>query len=94
PQSLHYFDLLSKLKGITVIRDDGEFNYSAINNNAVEHANGELVGLINNDIEVISPEWLDEMVSLALQPNAGAIGARLWYPDNRLQHGGVIMGPL
>ncbi|UZA70835.1 glycosyltransferase family 2 protein [Pseudomonas viridiflava] len=94
PQSLHYFDLLSKLKGITVIRDDGEFNYSAINNNAVEHANGELVGLINNDIEVISPEWLDEMVSLALQPNAGAIGARLWYPDDRLQHGGVVMGPL
>ncbi|WP_122744357.1 glycosyltransferase family 2 protein, partial [Pseudomonas viridiflava] len=47
PQSLHYFELLSKLKGITVIRDDGEFNYSAINNNAVEHANGELVGLIN-----------------------------------------------
>ncbi|WP_122671259.1 glycosyltransferase family 2 protein [Pseudomonas viridiflava] len=94
PQSLHYFELLSQLKGITVIRDDGEFNYSAINNNAVEQANGELVGLINNDIEVISPEWLDEMVSLALQPNAGAIGARLWYPDNRLQHGGVIMGPL
>ena len=94
PQSLHYFELLSKLKGITVIRDDGEFNYSAINNNAVEQANGELVGLINNDIEVISPEWLDEMVSLALQPNAGAIGARLWYPDDRLQHGGVVMGPL
>ena len=94
PQSLHYFELLSQLKGITVIRDDGEFNYSAINNSAVEQANGELVGLINNDIEVISPEWLDEMVSLALQPNAGAIGARLWYPDNRLQHGGVIMGPL
>ncbi len=94
PQSLHYFDLLSKLKGITVIRDDGEFNYSAINNNAVKHASGEIVGLINNDIEVISPEWLDEMVSLALQPNAGAIGARLWYPDDRLQHGGVIMGPL
>ena len=94
PQSLHYFELLSQLKGITVIRDDGEFNYSAINNNAVEQANGELVGLINNDIEVISPGWLDEMVSLALQPNAGAIGARLWYPDNRLQHGGVIMGPL
>ncbi|WP_423814939.1 glycosyltransferase family 2 protein, partial [Pseudomonas viridiflava] len=56
PQSLHYFELLSQLKGVTVIRDDGEFNYSAINNNAVEQANGELVGLINNDIEVISPE--------------------------------------
>ncbi|MCK9752059.1 glycosyltransferase family 2 protein [Pseudomonas syringae pv. syringae] len=94
PQSLQYFEMLSRLTGVTVLRDDGEFNYSALNNNAVEHAKGELIGLINNDIEVINPEWLDEMVSLALQPNAGAIGARLWYPDERLQHGGVIMGPL
>ncbi|MCQ9473100.1 glycosyltransferase family 2 protein [Pseudomonas alliivorans] len=93
-QSLQYFESLARLEGVTVIRDDGEFNYSAINNNAVAHAKGELVGLINNDIEVISPEWLGEMVSLALQPNAGAVGARLWYPDDRLQHGGVIMGPL
>mgnify|MGYP001180885996 CR=1 FL=1 len=94
PQSLQYFEMLSRLTGVTVLRDDGEFNYSSLNNNAVEHAKGELIGLINNDIEVINPEWLDEMVSLALQPNAGAIGARLWYPDERLQHGGVIMGPL
>ncbi|MEE4892196.1 glycosyltransferase family 2 protein [Pseudomonas alliivorans] len=93
-QSLQYFESLARLEGVTVIRDDGEFNYSAINNKAVAHAKGELVGLINNDIEVISPEWLGEMVSLALQPNAGAVGARLWYPDDRLQHGGVIMGPL
>lgn len=94
PQSLAYFNALSKLPNVSVIRDDGEFNYSAINNNAVKHAKGEIIGLINNDIEVISPEWLGEMVSLALQPQAGAVGARLWYPDNRLQHGGIIMGPL
>ncbi|MBI6840533.1 glycosyltransferase [Pseudomonas syringae] len=94
PQSLQCFETLSHFEGVTVIRDDGEFNYSALNNNAVAHAKGELIGLINNDIEVINPEWLNEMVSLALQPNAGAIGARLWYPDERLQHGGVIMGPL
>jgi glycosyltransferase involved in cell wall biosynthesis len=94
PQSLQYFEFLSRLDNVSVVRDEGEFNYSAINNNAVEYAKGELIGLINNDIEVINPDWLDEMVSLALQPNAGAIGARLWYPDDRLQHGGVIMGPL
>ncbi len=94
PESLLYFEMLAGLAGVSVICDDREFNYSALNNNAVKYAKGEIIGLINNDIEVISPEWLDEMVSLALQPNAGAIGARLWYPDNRLQHGGVIMGPL
>ena len=94
PESLKYFDLLSRLTNVSVLRDDGEFNYSALNNNAVTHAKGELIGLINNDIEVINPEWLDEMVSLALQPKAGAIGARLWYPNDTLQHGGVIMGPL
>lgn len=94
PESLQYFESLKLQQNIRVLRDDGPFNYSALNNRAVREARGELVGLINNDIEVISPDWLSEMVSLALQPGAGAVGARLWYPDNRLQHGGVIMGPL
>jgi glycosyltransferase involved in cell wall biosynthesis/SAM-dependent methyltransferase len=93
-ESLAYFNELRQRPNIHVIRDDGPFNYSALNNRAVESAQGELIGLINNDIEVINPEWLGEMVSLALQPGAGAVGARLWYPDNRLQHGGIIMGPL
>ena len=90
--SLAYFETLKALPNITVVRDDGPFNYSAINNRAVEHANGEVIGLVNNDIEVISPDWLSEMVSIALQPGVGAVGARLWYPDDRLQHGGVIVG--
>jgi glycosyltransferase involved in cell wall biosynthesis/SAM-dependent methyltransferase len=93
-ESLVYFDELRETPNIRVIRDDGPFNYSALNNRAVENAQGELIGLINNDIEVINAEWLGEMVSLALQPGAGAVGARLWYPDNRLQHGGILMGPL
>jgi glycosyltransferase involved in cell wall biosynthesis/SAM-dependent methyltransferase len=92
--SLSYFESLKELENVRIIRDDSPFNYSALNNRAVELADGELVGLINNDIEVINPDWLSEMVSLALQPNAGTVGARLWYPDNRLQHGGIIMGPL
>jgi GT2 family glycosyltransferase len=58
----------------------------------VAHASGDIVGLVNNDIEVISPDWLSEMVSLALQPGVGAVGAKLWYPDHTLQHGGVILG--
>jgi GT2 family glycosyltransferase len=59
---------------------------------AVAMANGEIVGLINNDIEVISEDWLDEMVSLAIQPGVGAVGAKLLYPDGRIQHAGVIAG--
>lgn len=92
PISLEYFAQLDQQDNIRVMRDDGPFNYSALNNGAVRMARGELIGLINNDIEVITPEWLDEMVSIALQPNIGAVGARLWYPDDRLQHGGVVVG--
>ncbi|WP_054996665.1 glycosyltransferase [Pseudomonas ficuserectae] len=92
PESLEYFAQIGQEENIRVLRDDGPFNYSALNNAAVRIAKGELIGLINNDIEVITPEWLSEMVSIALQPKVGAVGARLWYPDNRLQHGGVVVG--
>ncbi|WP_415915437.1 glycosyltransferase [Pseudomonas amygdali] len=92
PESLEYFAQIDQEENIRVLRDDGPFNYSALNNGAVRIAKGELIGLINNDIEVITPDWLSEMVSIALQPKVGAVGARLWYPDNRLQHGGVVVG--
>lgn len=92
PASLEYFQSLANQPNVTVIRDDGPFNYSELNNKAVAQARGSLIGLINNDIEVITPDWLSEMVSIALQPGVGAVGARLWYPDDRLQHGGVIVG--
>ncbi|RMP21968.1 Group 2 family glycosyl transferase [Pseudomonas syringae pv. delphinii] len=92
PESLEYFAQLDQEQNVRVMRDEGPFNYSALNNAAVRIANGELIGLINNDIEVISPEWLNEMVSIALQPGVGAVGARLWFQDDRLQHGGVITG--
>ncbi len=92
PASLEYFAEIDKEDNIRVVRDDGPFNYSALNNRAVRQAHGELIGLVNNDIEIITPEWLNEMVSIALQPSVGAVGARLWYPDDRLQHGGVVVG--
>lgn len=91
-ESLSYFKALSLRPGFKVLRDDGEFNYSALNNEAVAQASGEIVALINNDIEVISPEWLAEMVSIAMQPGVGAVGAKLWYPNDTLQHGGVVLG--
>ncbi|WP_225776163.1 glycosyltransferase [Pseudomonas sp. Marseille-Q5115] len=90
--SLEYFISLEALDNVRVIRDDRPFNYSALNNHAVNIAKGDVIALVNNDIEVITPEWLDEMVALATQPGIGAVGARLWYPDNRLQHGGVVVG--
>ena len=92
PDALAYLASLNGQPGITVIRDDRPFNYSALNNMGVGHARGDLVGLVNNDIEVISPDWLGEMVSLALQPGVGAVGAKLLYPDETVQHGGVLLG--
>lgn len=92
PDTLTYLNRLKTKPGFTVIRDDRPFNYSQLNNQAAKEAKGSLVGLINNDIEVISPEWLGEMVAHALRPGVGVVGAKLLYPDNRLQHGGVILG--
>ena len=90
--ALEYFKYLSRNPLIRILRDDGPFNYSALNNAAVMQAKGDLIGLINNDIEVISRDWLSEMVSHALRPGIGAVGAKLWYPDDTLQHGGVVLG--
>ncbi len=76
----------------TIVHYDAPFNYSAINNAAVRHASGEILCLLNNDIEVISPHWLTEMVGHALQPDTGAVGAMLYFPDERIQHAGVVLG--
>lgn len=92
PATLRYLRSITKKPNIRVLRDEREFNYSALNNAAVRIARGEVIGLINNDIEAMSSDWLSEMVSLALQPAVGAVGARLWYPDMTLQHGGVVLG--
>lgn len=91
-ETLAYFDTLRTRPNVRVLRDDRPFNYSALDNVAVAQTRGEFVCLLNNDIEVISPDWLEEMVSLAAQPGNGAVGACLWYPDDTLQHGGVILG--
>lgn len=92
PLTLAYFDQLSHDERIRIIQYDAPFNYSAINNYAVRHAKGSLIGLINNDIEVIDAGWLEEMVSHAMRPEIGAVGAKLLYPDGRIQHSGVILG--
>ena len=68
------------------------FNYSAINNDAARHSTADILGLVNNDVEVISPEWLSEMVSHCMRADVGCVGAKLIYSNNTIQHGGVIIG--
>ena len=80
PETLAYFDELRESDNVRVLRYDKPFNYSAINNFAVvEGATATIIGLVNNDIEVISPDWLTEMVSWAVQPDIGCVGAKLYY---------------
>jgi GT2 family glycosyltransferase len=68
------------------------FNYSAINNFGVRHAQGEQLLFLNDDVEVISPDWLTAMLEHAQRPDVGAVGARLLYADGRIQHAGVVVG--
>ena len=70
----------------------GPFNFSAVNNHAVNEAAGELVLLLNNDVNVINSTWLQEMASHAVRPGIGAVGAKLLYPDGTIQHGGITVG--
>ena len=78
---------------VRILRHPGPFNYSALNNAAAREANGEILLLLNNDIEVIEAGWLRELVSHALRPDVGIVGAKLLYADERVQHAGVVLGP-
>jgi GT2 family glycosyltransferase len=91
PKTLEYLRHLPT-QGVKVLPHPYPFNYSAINNRAVEHASGEIIGLINNDIEIIESGWLKEMVSQLLRENVGAVGAKLLWPNRMVQHGGVVVG--
>ena len=82
----------SEHSNFRVIDANYEFNYSKINNQGVTAANGEFIVLLNNDTEIITPNWLELMVGYAMQPHIGAVGAKLLYPDNTVQHAGVILG--
>ncbi|ONG50133.1 hypothetical protein BKE38_19310 [Pseudoroseomonas deserti] len=77
---------------VTILRIPGAFNYSALNNAAARIACGDLLLLLNNDIDVLHPGWLAEMVRHATRPEIGAVGARLLYADGRVQHAGVSLG--
>lgn len=91
-QTLQYLQSLKSNPRIRVLRDDRSFNYAALNNRAAREARGEVLVLLNNDTEIITPGWLTELVSHAIRPEVGAVGARLLYPDGSVQHAGVILG--
>lgn len=92
PETLDYLREVQRDPRVRVLRHDAPFNYSRINNVAVRECRGTVIGLVNNDIEVIDGGWLEEMLGLALVPGYGAVGAMLYYPDERIQHAGVIVG--
>jgi len=93
PETFEYYGKIQKEhSNLKVLYYKGGFNFSAINNFAAQQANGEMYLLLNNDIEIISENWLGEMVSLALQKNVGIVGAMLYYPNDTVQHAGVIVG--
>ena len=92
PESHAYFERAQQDPCISVLRIDGPFNFSRINNQAAARARGSLLCFLNNDTEVISPDWLEEMVSLAVRDGVGAVGAMLYYPSNTMQHAGVVLG--
>ena len=88
-----YYEELKKLHdNIQVVTYKGEFNYSRINNFGMKYTNGDYVLLLNNDTEVISPTALSEMVGCILRPEVGAVGAKLLYEDDTVQHAGVVVG--
>ena len=92
-QTLAYLEELSNTyKYIRILKYDEVFNYSAINNFAVYHASGEVIALVNNDVEVISEHWLKEMVQHAIRHDIGAVGAKLYYDNDTIQHAGVVLG--
>lgn len=92
-KTLALFDTFKEQhSNVRVLDWNHPFNYSAINNFGVEQSKGEVIGLINNDIEVITSDWLEEMVSHAIRPDIGCVGAKLFYPNDTIQHAGVILG--
>jgi GT2 family glycosyltransferase len=92
PETIRLFEEISRDGRVRILGYPHPFNYSAINNHAVRHANGSFLALLNNDVEVIARGWLSHMVAHASRPEIGCVGAKLLYPDGTVQHGGILLG--
>jgi O-antigen biosynthesis protein len=94
PATLTLFDrLVREESAVRILRHPGPFNYSALNNAAAREATGEVLLLLNNDINVIDSGWLRELVSHAIRPDVGIVGAKLLSVNDQVQHGGIVLGP-
>ena len=91
PETFAFYKKIAGEK-IKVVTWEGKFNYSAINNFGVRHARGDYLLLLNNDVEIINGDWLTEMLSHCQRKEVGIVGAKLYYPDNTIQHAGIIIG--
>ena len=91
-ETKRYFEEIVRDRRVRVLEYDKEYSFAALNNWAVEQTDAEMVAFVNNDIEVIYPDWLSDMVACASRAEVGAVGARLLYPDGSIQHAGIVMG--
>ena len=88
----YYEELKRRYENVRILVWKKEFNYSAINNFAVREARGEYLLFLNNDVEIITPSWIEEMLQICQQDGVGMTGAKLYYPDDTIQHAGVVLG--
>lgn len=95
-ETFKYYDTLKEDPRIKVVvyHPEAGFNYSAINNFGAKYCEGDYILLLNNDVEVIAPTWIEEMLMFCQRDDVGAAGAKLYYPDDTIQHAGVILGVL
>lgn len=92
PKTAELFARLRADPRVRVVPVPGPFNFSDLSNRGAAAATGPVLLFLNNDIEVIEPDWLTEMVRHAVRPGIGAVGAKLLYPDRTIQHGGIVLG--
>ena len=91
-KTFEYYKDVVNIENVKITYYEGDFNYSKINNFGYKHCNGEHILLLNNDIEIITPDWIEQMLMYSQREDVGAVGALLLYPDGSVQHGGVLIG--
>ena len=92
PRALRLLRSVESDERVTLLHAPEPFNYSALNNLGAAKARGDVLVFLNNDMEIIEPEWLRELAERAIDPQVGAVGCKLLYPDGRIQHAGVVLG--
>lgn len=89
---LDYYAELARQPRMRLLQFEGEFNYAAVNNLGARHATGDHLLFLNNDVEILEPDWLEEMLRWSQRREVGAVGAKLLYPEGTIQHAGIVLG--